>query len=581
MIRRAYSSALMCSLIAGLVVPGSTHAAEEWEIVLKQLIGGPSSQDRQDALKQIDVSGKKGLRALWGVLDNSDPSRIDWFVREGAFEVLLGVETEEALEEIESVINGPKKPRSKEAILYSIIWKLRKQVVDDQAGTEKARLREEAKFKIRKLRGLDYFGYVMPSIAKLDPEGRYLKWIHTAMKDKSDRVRIAAITGLMAYPHRDNIPLLLDNMQALEKKKSKYYREWVVNRFALEQLTGQYFREDVKDWLRWWDVVKDTFSLEKRVEEEQSTEGGKTFVAKKGGVEVTVHMKVAGEGYPLIVLPWRGYEVDYMRPYFHGIEEFMKVYYVRMPQLGDFKGLAREKNSNLVRYPTLKLAEAFSEIVKESGLKKFAVLAHGWEAGHLGMLLAKQYEDSVSHLIFINPWSGGDSFRRIVTGLRVKGQKTKNPELVKGARSRFIKEDGKPEYVAADDAEAGGMSRATFNAHFADPSLPEVGALQFLYGLPGGSGGLIDNDWRSRNIFKSAKTGPRTLVFHGMRSGWMDKAEAKKVAGVIPGARTIPLKGSGELPFVSETYAFTKHIEKFVAAAVKQFEKAKKAKRKK
>ena len=81
-------------------------------------------------------------------------------------------------------------------------------------------------------------------------------------------------------------------------------------RFALETLNGEYYRDNVDDWFKWWDAVKDQFSLEKRIEEEApdpenlGAEGRRTKVVRSGGVEVTVNMKVAGnkDGYPLLAL---------------------------------------------------------------------------------------------------------------------------------------------------------------------------------------------------------------------------------------------------------------------------------------
>ena len=72
--------------------------------------------------------------------------------------------------------------------------------------------------------------------------------------------------------------------------------------------------------------------------------------------------------------------MDYFRPYFHGVEEFCKVYYVRMPALEDYKGLQREAKGNIVKYPTQTLSVAMKDIMQQMGLEKFAVLGHGPDA---------------------------------------------------------------------------------------------------------------------------------------------------------------------------------------------------------
>ncbi len=74
------------------------------------------------------------------------------------------------------------------------------------------------------------------------------------------------------------------------------------------------------------------------------------------------------------------------------------MYYVRVPSLDDYKGLARDQSSNMVRYPTELLAGALSDLMEESGLKEFGLLAHGWSASHLAMRVTSRFRDRVTHL---------------------------------------------------------------------------------------------------------------------------------------------------------------------------------------
>ncbi len=301
---------LVLSLAFSLVVPLVSRAcpisaAEEWEAILRDSIKSPYSETRHNGLKQVDANTVKGLKALWKVLASRDGDRFDWYVREGAYEALLGVRSKEARKEIDRVLKGSGNEFAKEAIVYSVIWRIRKQFVKDH-GENNDRKIEHVKVLLRKARGVEYFGMVLPSIRKFDRKKGRLKWIKTAFKDKSPRVRLAAINGLIAYPDNSSIPLLLENLQKLEKKKEKSFKEWVFTRFALETLTGQYYRDNVEDWLRWWDIVKDDFSIRKRVEEEKDSgdkKGSGTVVVQTGGVTVNLNMKVVGEGYPLLVLP--------------------------------------------------------------------------------------------------------------------------------------------------------------------------------------------------------------------------------------------------------------------------------------
>lgn len=546
-------------------------AAEEWEPVLQLALQSPRSQTRHEGLKQVDASSARGLKALWAALSITDPNRVDWFVREGAYEALIGAEGEEADAEIERLSRSSGNDLPKEAVLQAIVWKIRKEVVKEYGGDDDREI-EEAKSHLRKKRGVEYFEYVLPSIRRLDPEKKLLARLQRGLADKSERVRRAAISGLMAYPDHSSIPLLLDNLKKLEKRKGASYREWVFTRFALEVLTGQYYRESVADWFRWWETARDQFTIEKRIEEESGKDDGSrgtTVVVRKEGVEVTVNMKVAGEkgGVPLLVVPWRGYEVDYFRPYFHGVEEFCRVFYVRMPQIDDFKGLARDAGSNLIKYPTEFLAKALVDVMKESGLESFALLAHGPDAGVLSMFLAAEEPSRVTHLVLINPRSAGSAYTQSIESVRREGLRTKNDEIVKGADNITLMPDNKPKYTPGDPGEQGGLGRALGNLKFADPTEPEVGALGYLHDLPGGSQVLNDSTWSARKIVVPRAAKIPTLIFIGEKSPWTPISDVKQVAGLFERAKTVSLPGSSETPFMSHTYEFTKYLQAFLGGS--------------
>jgi pimeloyl-ACP methyl ester carboxylesterase len=299
-------------------------------------------------------------------------------------------------------------------------------------------------------------------------------------------------------------------------------------------------------------------------------------VVKTGGVEVNVHMKVAGnpDGYPLLVVPWEDYDPEYLRPYLHGVEEFCKIYYLRVPQLDDFKGLARDPKSNSVQYPTKILAQAVADVMKEAGKPKFGLLAHGPYSGVLGMTFAAEYPERVTHLVLINPRSAGTMFMNGVEAIRREGMKTGNKELVKAADRAVIMQDGNPKYKASDAAEAKGMHRAISNLLFADPTEPEAGALEYLYELPAGSSQMIDDKWTTKSIFKGKKVTFPVLIFMGDKSLWTPLSDMKAAAGTFRQAVIATIPNASETPFISDTYTFTKHLEKFFQGA-KAPEKAK------
>jgi pimeloyl-ACP methyl ester carboxylesterase len=548
------------------LAPALAGAAEEWEVILQQALKSEYSTTRHNGLKQVDGKSARGLKALWKVLAISSPDQVDWFVREGAFEALVAANGPEAEAEIQRVLQGGGNELAKEAIVYSIIWKLRKQFVKDWGGNDDRKI-EEAKRLLRKTRGVDYFALVLAPIKAIDPDGKRYEWLKTAFADKSLRVRLAALNGLMAYPHNDTIPLLIENLKKLEKRKAQNFQEWVFTRFALEALSGEYHRDNVEDWQRWWDVVSQRFSIEKRVEEETG-EGaerrGGTVLVKREGVQVTLNMKIAGEGYPLLVLPWEGFEPDYFRPYFHGIEEFCKVYYVQMPSVTEFKGLARDTKSNLVKYPTEILAQELAELMKESGLKRYALLGHGPWSSTSAMIVSSLYAEQVSHLILINPRSSAEAYRDAIANVKREGFRRSNRELIKGADYITLDPEHKKVYSPADADEEAGIGRALSSLRYADPTSPEIGLMMFLYRLPGGVEQVADDQWTVRGIFKNKKPPFPVMVAIGEKAVWTPTSDVMRAASFFERPYMAKFPRSAEMPFMDDPSLFTKHLQLFL-----------------
>ena len=568
MISNRFSLSLFALVVTTLVGSTSLRSAEEWQVVFNQNIGSEFSKMRQDALRQIDAAGARGLKTIFAFLDKvapRDPLKYDWFVREGAYEALLKATDDEAYEEIEKILKSKGKANAKEAIIYSVIWKVRKQFEKDHGESDDKKI-QEAKFFLRKKRGVEYFALVLPTCKQLDPDQRMLGWIKTAYGDKLESVRLAAIQGMLAYPDKGSVELLVMNLKKIEKKKSKMYKEWLFTRHALETLSGQYFRDNVEDWLKWWSVAKSNFSIEKRIEEEvdddEDGEGrGKTVVAT-GGVEVTVQMKVAGrkDGYPLLVLPTRGYEPDYFRPYFHGIEEFCRVYYATMPQIGDFKGLKRDANSNTIIYPTEILSEALGKVLEDAELEKYAVLGHTPDACTQGISMAAKFPKAVSHLLLINPEFAGSNYSDALSNVKREGRRRKSPEVVNGVDNLLIKQNGKPTYEPADADEAGGMARALGNVAFANPASPEIGAMRFFYQMAGGQRVMKDSKWTLAKVFKKTPRLP-VMVIMGERNPWTPINQMSRVAKFFKGSYTAKFKSSGAYMFMFEPYRFTREVQ--------------------
>ena len=106
-------------------------------------------------------------------------AKFDWYVREGAYEALLKVRGKEARAEVLRVLKGKGYEYSKEAIVHSLIWKIRRQFEKDHGENDDRKI-QEAKYLLRKRRGVAYFRLVLPSLAycllRQKPGRRLLLW---------------------------------------------------------------------------------------------------------------------------------------------------------------------------------------------------------------------------------------------------------------------------------------------------------------------------------------------------------------------------------------------------------------------
>src|SRR5438093_7753305 len=211
--------------------------------------------------------------------------------------------------------------------------------------------------------------------------------------------------------------------------------------------------------------------------------------------------------------------------------------------------------------------------MKDTGQKKFGVLIDGPEVSPLGMMMVSEYPERISHLVLINPESAGAAYGNALDNVRRYGMRVGNKEVVKGVDGASMMQDGNPKYKASDSAELGGMNRALRNLRFADPTEPETGAMEYFYRLPG-SYGMNDDKWSTRALVAKKKLSFPVLIFMGEKSPFSLTSDMQVVSGIFKQAVVVKLPDAGEMPFMSDTYAFTKHMEKFFQGA-KAPEKAK------
>jgi pimeloyl-ACP methyl ester carboxylesterase len=205
--------------------------------------------------------------------------------------------------------------------------------------------------------------------------------------------------------------------------------------------------------------------------------------------------------------------------------------------------------------------------MKTSGLDEFAIFAHGPGASTLGMYMASKFSSSVTRLIMVNPASAGSEYSKAIKNVEREGRKRKNPEVYNGANSIMIGQDGKPTYEAQDDAERGGLQRAIGNLAFADPSRPEIGVSRHLNSIAGDPQVMNDSKWNLKQIFKYKAPRLPVMIMIGQLDFWTPVADVTKVTKFFTRSYVAKFPRSGQYPFRSDPYRFTKEMEKILGKA--------------
>ncbi len=113
------------------------------------------------------------------------------------------------------------------------------------------------------------------------------------------------------------------------------------------------------------------------------------------------------------------------------------------------------------------------------------------------------------------------------------------------------------------------MDRALSNLLYDEPTGPEVGMLKFLYTIPSSTSVMADGKWSVRKIFKNQKPKMPVMVVLGEKNPWTPISDVMKVVGFFDHPYLAKFPNSSETPFMTDTYAFTQHMEKFFGSVVK------------
>lgn len=141
--------------------------------------------------------------------------------------------------------------------------------------------------------------------------------------------------------------------------------------------------------------------------------------------DVSLHVEVFGNGYPLVLMHGGpGADLYTMLPFRQCADQFTLVFY-------DHRCNGRSEGGAVASMTWENLTADADALRRELGFERWAVLGHSF-GGHVALEYALRYPDSLSHLILLD--SGGDSRWSQVNAARLvaeRGYGTKKAELTR------------------------------------------------------------------------------------------------------------------------------------------------------
>ncbi len=505
--------------------------ASKWKKLIKDALGREQSTTvLRNAVLQIPADDKKGYAMLVDVLGEKDTRWYDWYVRDAVIESLAKLSDPKLLEKMHREMRKPKGLKGEGLV----------------AACGK---RSDDEFKE------DLLALVVPGATK------------------DTKVLRAAIFALGEKPSIDNVRPLIDLWQELNDKKG--LREAMLVQEALEKITGQYWGGDPEVWDRWWITNFDNYVLpsemsteqaeELKAQNEAQAEDGNKERREESTVErVPLSFERKGKGIPMIVMADDTYKKEYLKPYLSCIEDTYEIYYMSLPRISEVPGVERHA-SGLPIYPVKPIADAFNALRQQQGYERFALMCHGQITSYIAQQYASDYPESVSHLILVNPQTGGKAFSRIRDAVEREGKSRQDDEMWKLANWKLlIDNDGTTKYEPQDSAEARGLKRKQFSMYFADPTDSELVRIWDRANQMGE--GSIVPDFDAKNDVRSeVRANLPVLIIAGRHAQWADVADAEKMASIYKRSNLVVFPNSSMMPFIEETGLFAEVVKKFAA----------------
>jgi pimeloyl-ACP methyl ester carboxylesterase len=533
--RVATVAAIAIAATVGLALPaaGDSAASKEFK---KKFEGTQNSWERRRFIEQLDPTDDDSLELITDFVLKTQ----DWYMREGAIQVLAGAYDPGLIQKLERLCGG----RGDAVIVEGVCMAF------GRSGN-----RDRVPFLIE----------------QLDSK----KWV----------VKRAAAIALGMIPDKRSVPALITAWEGEEK-----FMVWVHILESLEKITRQKNMPRPADWRGWWEAVKDTWEVPTEsadnLDEEEMKSGDRVQTRVRG---TNLDSRLRGNGLPLLVLPDYGYENDYLQTYLRNLEDTNRIIYMKLPGVQDFSEPALTNAPGLPApwYPIDRLVESFEELHKELVSasppkiedKPFAIMAHGLTCW-IAMKYAATHPQRVRRLILVAPTSGNKAWGDGRDRLERNGQQIRDLELEHYAQSLvYNQQTGKHNYEAAGDDDSAALQRKSWTCRFFDFRDLEIGR---IYGpivekhvgenqvgmapkvfRPMGSV-FIPDDF---SLFRLDRVQTPTICIMGARSVWTSEEDGNAIARHYGQAgRLVMFPNSCEMPFIEENEKFVEIVQRFLGS---------------
>lgn len=533
------SSALFIAFIAPLVTGASLRGAEELpERAIKEALASPDSHVRHNTWKKLNPENDSHYKYLIHILKT-----LSWHDRDAASEALSKAATEATLKKMAKDLRENKDPAVRQGMA--------------------------------------------DALTKMNDEKFYPE-LYAALKDKDPFVRRIVVRNLGSHKKKEAVDALIDLFQ---KEEDPVVRSFLVE--SLNSITQAFKGPSPVAWTTWWLQAKadPTYELGKtdaeslrKAEELGTRQKTRTTVSVTGGVELeTEERGTAGlVSVPILVLPEYGRSKEIMKPFLSELEKTNKLFYLDLPEINKFKDLPTVGGTRMPFYPIDKLVAAFEDLRKGTGQERFAIMACGMTTW-IAMRYASLHPKSVSHLVFIGPYSSNRVFSESLNRLERDGQGRKDIELWHWALGHGINtQTGESHHdifhrekkVPVPEGEGPALDRRGWSLSFKDE---RDSLLTKLYPLKDRRvGECLVPDFR---CFAEPKQTIPTVVIRGKADPFSTLEDSRAIAKHFGGplGQCFEYQSSSRMPYAEESTLFNKHM----AALLKEKGPSKKAKAKK